>query len=179
MHSAAGRNASIDHQVGGQLPARCLELGRGNLCLLRHNRPILGAGEGRPATRILEHGHIEHPSILELSDKRRAYMYQAVDPGANGHAIYIQVAGDTERRLVDRRRDYLCGKSRAKLRYLLEILQRRRGKTAGGHARRREGSGLVVQKPPLMPSLQNLSKPFKSFQKISSWCVIHPKIIEY
>jgi hypothetical protein len=51
-------------------------------------------------TRILEHPHIEHPSFLDLPDGRRAFLYQAVDPPQAGHGIYVQVVGETQRRLL-------------------------------------------------------------------------------
>jgi len=53
-----------------------------------------------PVTRILEHSHIEHPSFLDLPGGRRAFLYQAVDPGQRGHGIYVQVAGEERRRLL-------------------------------------------------------------------------------
>ena len=56
------------------------------------------ASGGTP-TQIIEHPHIEHPSFLDLPDKRRAYLYQAVDTGP-GHGIYVQRVGERERQLV-------------------------------------------------------------------------------
>jgi serine/threonine-protein kinase len=53
-----------------------------------------------PVTRILAHTHIEHPSFLDLPGGRRAFLYQAVDPGTRGHGIYVQVAGEERRRLL-------------------------------------------------------------------------------
>jgi Tol biopolymer transport system component len=55
---------------------------------------------GGSPTRIIEHPHIEHPSFLDLPRGGRAYLYQAMDRERPGHAIYVQVAGETERRLV-------------------------------------------------------------------------------
>jgi Tol biopolymer transport system component len=52
------------------------------------------------STLILEHGHLG-PSFLDLPDGRRAFLYQAEDadrPG--GHGIYVQVAGENQRRFV-------------------------------------------------------------------------------
>jgi serine/threonine protein kinase/Tol biopolymer transport system component len=56
--------------------------------------------KGGPVTRILGHPHIEHPSFLDLPDGRRAFLYQAVDPGMQGHGIFVQVAGENRRRLL-------------------------------------------------------------------------------
>jgi serine/threonine protein kinase/Tol biopolymer transport system component len=56
--------------------------------------------QGGPATRVLAHPHIEHPSFLDLAHGRRAFLYQAVDAGAHAHGIYVQVAGDDKRRLL-------------------------------------------------------------------------------
>ncbi len=53
---------------------------------------------GQP-TRIIEHVHIEHPSLLDLPDGRHAFLYQTLDKGPN-HDIYVQVAGESERRFV-------------------------------------------------------------------------------
>jgi Tol biopolymer transport system component len=55
---------------------------------------------GGTPSRILAHTHIEHPSFLDLPDGRRALLYQAVDPERPGHAIYVQVIGEEERRFV-------------------------------------------------------------------------------
>ncbi|MFN7937802.1 MAG: protein kinase [Bryobacteraceae bacterium] len=57
------------------------------------------AGAGGEAKRIVEHSHIEHPSILDLPDGRRAFLYQAMDGEQPSHAIYVQVEGE-KRRLV-------------------------------------------------------------------------------
>ncbi|MCW5977214.1 MAG: hypothetical protein KIT09_04015 [Bryobacteraceae bacterium] len=54
---------------------------------------------GGPATWIVEHPHIEHPSLLDLPNGRRAFLYQAVDSPPN-HAIFVQAAGEDRRRLV-------------------------------------------------------------------------------
>jgi Tol biopolymer transport system component len=56
--------------------------------------------KGGTPTRILEHPHIEHPSFLNLPDGRRALLYQAVDPPQRGHGIYVQVLGESQRRLL-------------------------------------------------------------------------------
>src|SRR6266571_4946035 len=56
---------------------------------------------GGSPTRILEHGHLEHPSFLDLSNGRRAYLDQAEDadrPG--GHGIYVQLVGENQRRFL-------------------------------------------------------------------------------
>jgi eukaryotic-like serine/threonine-protein kinase len=63
---------------------------------------------GGAATRVIEHKHIEHPSFLDLPDKRRAYLFQALDPPPKGsapagpprHGIYVQVVGEEARRLI-------------------------------------------------------------------------------
>ena len=55
---------------------------------------------GGPVTLIVEHPHIEHPSLLDLPGGRHAYLYQAVDKDRRGHVVYIQVAGETRRRLI-------------------------------------------------------------------------------
>ncbi len=55
---------------------------------------------GGPVTRIVEHPHIEHPSFLDLPGGRRAYLYQALDGEHPDHTIYVQVAGESRRRLV-------------------------------------------------------------------------------
>jgi eukaryotic-like serine/threonine-protein kinase len=53
--------------------------------------------KGGPATLILAHRHIEHPSFLDLPHNRRAFLYQAVDPGQRGH---VQLMGEQRRRLL-------------------------------------------------------------------------------
>jgi eukaryotic-like serine/threonine-protein kinase len=55
---------------------------------------------GGAVTRILEHPHIEHPSLLDLPHGRHAYLYQAVDVGDPGHVLYVQVAGEERRRRI-------------------------------------------------------------------------------
>jgi Tol biopolymer transport system component len=55
---------------------------------------------GGSPTRIIEHPHIEHPSFLDLPRGRRAYLYQAMDRERPGHAIYVQVVGESQRRFV-------------------------------------------------------------------------------
>ena len=55
---------------------------------------------GGAPTRILEHPHIEHPSFLDLPGGRQAFLYQAVDPGRQGHGIYVQLRGENQRRLI-------------------------------------------------------------------------------
>jgi serine/threonine protein kinase/Tol biopolymer transport system component len=55
---------------------------------------------GGPIARIVEHPHIEHPSFLDLPGRRRAYLYQAFDKEQPVHAIYVQVAGENQRRLI-------------------------------------------------------------------------------
>ena len=55
---------------------------------------------GGPVTRIVEHPHIEHPSFLDLPGRRRAYLYQMMDNQQPGHAIYIQLAGESQRHLI-------------------------------------------------------------------------------
>ena len=55
--------------------------------------------KGGPATRVVEHRHIEHPSFLDLPGKRRAFLYQAVDDPPK-HGIFVQVVGETQRRLI-------------------------------------------------------------------------------
>ena len=55
---------------------------------------------GGPVTPIVQHPHIEHPSFLDLPGNRRAYLYQMMDRGQSQHAIYVQVAGESERRLI-------------------------------------------------------------------------------
>ena len=57
---------------------------------------------GTPA-RVIEHPHLEHPSFLDLPNGRRAYLYQTADPRGSAplpHAIYIQVVGESQPRLV-------------------------------------------------------------------------------
>src|SRR5262249_29144387 len=57
---------------------------------------------GTPA-RVIEHPHLEHPSFLDLPNGRRAYLYQTADPKGSAplpHAIYIQVVGESQPRLV-------------------------------------------------------------------------------
>jgi serine/threonine protein kinase/Tol biopolymer transport system component len=54
---------------------------------------------GSPA-QVMEHTHIEHPSYLDLPGGRRAYLYQAVEPGSRGHGIYIRAAGESRSRLI-------------------------------------------------------------------------------
>jgi eukaryotic-like serine/threonine-protein kinase len=56
--------------------------------------------EGGTPKRILEHGHIERPSILDLPDVRQALLYQVGDTGRQGHSIMVQVAGEDKGRLV-------------------------------------------------------------------------------
>jgi Tol biopolymer transport system component len=56
--------------------------------------------EGGVAQRIVEHSHIEHPSVIDLSGGRRAFLYQALDAEQPGHAIYLQVAGESRRHLL-------------------------------------------------------------------------------
>lgn len=55
---------------------------------------------GGTPTRILELPHLEHPSVLELPGRRRAYLFQTIGSKPPGHDIYLQVAGEKERRLV-------------------------------------------------------------------------------
>jgi Tol biopolymer transport system component/predicted Ser/Thr protein kinase len=57
------------------------------------------AAGGTP-TLVFQHSHVEHPSFLELPDGRRAYLFQAVEARQNGHGIYVQVAGEQQRRLI-------------------------------------------------------------------------------
>ena len=61
------------------------------------------AARGGAPTQIVEHRHIEHPSFLDLPDGRLAYLYQTAEPRGVPplpHAIYIQVVGEKEPRLV-------------------------------------------------------------------------------
>src|SRR5262249_1314003 len=48
-----------------------------------------------------EHPHIEHPSILDTPNGRRAFLYQTAEPGQPPptHGIYVQLAGE-QRRLI-------------------------------------------------------------------------------
>ena len=57
--------------------------------------------KGGTATRIVEHPHIEHPSILDTPNGRRAFLYQTAEPGQPPptHGIYVQLAGE-QRRLI-------------------------------------------------------------------------------
>jgi Tol biopolymer transport system component len=55
---------------------------------------------GGTPTHVVEHPHIEHPSFVDLPGGRRAYLYQAADREQPGHAIYIQVEGEKQRRLI-------------------------------------------------------------------------------
>src|SRR5262249_9055060 len=50
--------------------------------------------KGGMPTRVLEHPHIEHPSIVDLPDGRQAYLYQTGQRDRRTHAIYIQLAGE-------------------------------------------------------------------------------------
>jgi len=54
---------------------------------------------GNP-TRIIEHPHLEHPSVLELPGGRRAYLFQTTGSRTPGHDIAIQVAGEKAPRPV-------------------------------------------------------------------------------
>jgi len=59
--------------------------------------------QGGSPTRVIEHRHLEHPSFLDLPDGRRAYLYQTAIPGNPPplpHSVYIQVAGESQPRLV-------------------------------------------------------------------------------
>jgi eukaryotic-like serine/threonine-protein kinase len=58
---------------------------------------------GGTPTLMIQNSHIEHPSFLDLPGGRRAYLYQTGEPrGAPPlpHAIYIQVVGESQPRLV-------------------------------------------------------------------------------
>lgn len=56
--------------------------------------------DGGAAARIIEHAHIEHPSLIDLPGGRRAFLYQALDAEHPGHALYLQVVGESRRRLL-------------------------------------------------------------------------------
>jgi Tol biopolymer transport system component/tRNA A-37 threonylcarbamoyl transferase component Bud32 len=62
--------------------------------------------KGGTPTRVVEHRHIEHPSFVDLPGGRKAYLYQDANPTPAtaglllGHAIHIQVAGESQPRLV-------------------------------------------------------------------------------
>jgi Tol biopolymer transport system component len=58
----------------------------------------VAARGGQPA-RVIEHPHIEHPSLLEPANGRRVLLYQVLERSSN-HDIYVQVMGEKERRLV-------------------------------------------------------------------------------
>lgn len=53
---------------------------------------------GQPS-RVIEHVHIEHPSILELPGGRRAFLYQVLEKGPS-HDIYVQVEGESRRLFI-------------------------------------------------------------------------------
>lgn len=56
--------------------------------------------DGGGHSQIVRHPHIEHPSLIDLPGGRRAVLFQALDAEQPGHAIYIRVLGETQRRLV-------------------------------------------------------------------------------
>jgi serine/threonine protein kinase/Tol biopolymer transport system component len=53
---------------------------------------------GGTPTRIIEHSHIEHPSILDLPGGRRAYLFQTGGTNPPAHEIRVQVVGEKESR---------------------------------------------------------------------------------
>ena len=56
--------------------------------------------DGGTVTMVVKHRHIEHPSFLDLPGGRRAFLYQAVEPGENRHGIYVRAPGESQPRLV-------------------------------------------------------------------------------
>jgi eukaryotic-like serine/threonine-protein kinase len=56
---------------------------------------------GGPVTRILEHPHVEHPSMLDLPDGRRAFLYQSAEPHElPSHGIFVLVEGEARPRFL-------------------------------------------------------------------------------
>jgi Tol biopolymer transport system component len=55
---------------------------------------------GGSPTRLIEHPHIEHPSLIDLPDGRRAVLYQSMEGFVPGHGISIRVLGEDQSHFV-------------------------------------------------------------------------------
>lgn len=54
---------------------------------------------GGASTLVIPHGHIEHPSFIDLPGGRRAVMYQTLEKGPY-HEVFLQVLGEKQRHFV-------------------------------------------------------------------------------
>jgi Tol biopolymer transport system component len=57
------------------------------------------AAAGGSPTRVIEHPHLEEPSVLELPDRRQAFLFQVVDRPPH-HEIQYLVSGDEQRHSI-------------------------------------------------------------------------------